>query len=124
MQSAIASVHNEAATWESTDWPQIAALYGVLAGIDPSPVVTLNRAVAIGFADGFEAGLLALDEVSPAHLPQPHLLAAARAEMLLRSGRPSESIPEFDRALALTSNRAEIHNLQGRKAAAQAATAA
>ena len=87
LQAAIAQTHNSAATWADTDWRQIADLYGVLAGIDQSPVVALNRAVAIGFADGFDAGLAALDAIAADRLPQRHLYHAARAEMLAGLGR-------------------------------------
>ena len=86
LQAAIAQTHNSAATWADTDWRQIADLYGVLAGIDQSPVVALNRAVAIGFAEGFDAGLAALDAIGEGRLPQRHLYHAARAEVLAELG--------------------------------------
>jgi RNA polymerase sigma-70 factor (ECF subfamily) len=75
VQAAIAALHAQARSAGETDWPQIAALYGVLAGIHPSPVVALNRAVAIAMADGLEHGLALLDTI---HLPGYHLLPAAR----------------------------------------------
>ena len=117
LQAAIAALHSEAPTWTATDWPQIASLYGVLAGIDPSPVVALNRAVAIGFADGADAGLAALDELDDGTLPQPHLLHAARAELLQRVGRRVEALSEFERALELVRSEPERRHLERRRAA-------
>jgi RNA polymerase sigma-70 factor (ECF subfamily) len=114
LQAAIACVHDDAPTWELTDWRQIADLYGVLVELDPNPVVALNRAVAIGFADGFDAGLAALDAVDSERLPRPHLLHAARAEMLLRNGDTAHAIPEFEAALAATTNEAERRHLERR----------
>jgi RNA polymerase sigma-70 factor (ECF subfamily) len=115
VQSAIATLHSTAPTWAATDWPQIAALYGVLLELEPTPVVALNRAVAIGFAEGFDAGLTALAPIAGDKLPQPHLLAAARAEMLLRSGRLDEAAAEFDQALALVVSDTERRHLERRR---------
>ena len=117
LQAAIAQTHNSAATWGETDWRQIADLYGVLAGIDQSPVVALNRAVAIGFADGFNAGLAALDAIASDRLPQRHLYHAARAEMLAGLGRREEAAGEFGRALELVAGEAERRHLERRLAA-------
>jgi RNA polymerase sigma-70 factor (ECF subfamily) len=117
LQAAIAETHNSAATWAETDWRQIADLYGVLAGIDHSPVVALNRAVAIGFADGFDAGLAALDAIAGDRLPQRHLYHAARAEMLAGLGRREEAAGEFSRALELVAGEAERRHLERRLAA-------
>ena len=117
LQAAIAETHNAAARWAATDWRQIADLYGVLAGIDQSPVVALNRAVAVGFADGFAAGLAALDAIAPARLPQRHLYHAARAEMLAGLGRRDEAAGEFARALELATSEAERRHLERRLAA-------
>jgi RNA polymerase sigma-70 factor (ECF subfamily) len=116
LQAAIAAVHSEATTWESTDWPQIAALYGLLAAADRSPVVAVNRAVAVGFAEGADAGLAALADVTPDRLPQRHLLHAARAELLLRGGRPVEAATEFDRALDVVVADSERRHLRRRRA--------
>ncbi len=116
LQAAIAVLHSRADTWDRTDWPQIAALYGVLQRVDPSPVVALNRAVAIGYADGADAGLAALDSVSLARLPQPHLFHAARAELLLRTGRSSDAAATFDAALAVVASAAERRHLERRRA--------
>jgi RNA polymerase sigma-70 factor, ECF subfamily len=117
LQAAIAETHNAAAAWARTDWRQIADLYGVLAGIDQSPVVALNRAVAIGFADGFDAGLAALDAIAPERLPQRHLYHAARAEMLAGLSRRDEAAGEFARALELATSEAERRHLERRLAA-------
>src|SRR5262249_20936366 len=78
VQAAIAALHAQAKTAAETDWPQIAALYGVLAQIHPSPVVELNRAVAIAMADGLEQGLALLERIE---LPGYHLLPAAKADL-------------------------------------------
>jgi RNA polymerase sigma-70 factor (ECF subfamily) len=114
LQAAIAETHNAAATWAETDWRQIAGLYGVLAGVDPSPVVALNRAVAIGFADGFDSGLAALDAIAPERLPQRHLYHAARAEMLAALGRRGEAAAEFACALGLEPSETERRHLERR----------
>jgi RNA polymerase sigma-70 factor, ECF subfamily len=117
LQAAIAETHNAAATWADTDWRQIADLYDVLADIDHSPVVALNRAVAIGFANGFDAGLAAVDLIGPDRLPQRHLYHAARAEMLIRLGRHEEAARELSRALAIVASEPERRHLERRLAA-------
>jgi len=94
LQAAIASLHLE----DETDWPQIAALYGELAARGPTPVVELNRAVAVAMADGPEAGLALLDRID---LPRYHLLHSARADLLRRLGRDDEAAAEYELALAL-----------------------
>lgn len=114
LQAAIAALHSEVTTFADTDWPQIAALYGLLADIDPSPVIALNRAAAIGFADGPDAGLAALDEIDPTNLPQRHLYAAARAEFLLLAGDDVRAADEFERALASVTSDAERRHLERR----------
>ena len=87
IQAAIAAVHAEAPAWEATDWVQIAALYAELERLEPSPVVTVNRAVAVGFADGPRAGLAILDAVAgDERLARYQPLHAARAELLVRAG--------------------------------------
>jgi RNA polymerase sigma factor (sigma-70 family) len=104
----IAACHARARTASETDWPRIAALYADLARLAPSPVVELNRAVAVGMAAGPAAGLEILDELaSDPALPGYHLLPAARAEMLERLGRPADARAEFERAASLTQNAAE-----------------
>ncbi len=100
LQAAIASLHLE----RDRDWPQISALYGQLAAIDRSPVVALNRAVAIGEADGPAVGLALLDRVE---LPGYRYLHSARAELLRRLGRAAEAREEYRRAAALSDDAAE-----------------
>jgi RNA polymerase sigma-70 factor (ECF subfamily) len=91
----------------------------VLARIDPSPVVALNGAVAIGFADGFDAGLAALDAIAAAadRMPQRHLYHAARAEMLVGLGRRDEAADEFTHALTIVASEPERRHLERRLAA-------
>jgi RNA polymerase sigma-70 factor (ECF subfamily) len=108
LQAAIAAVHAESPSWERTDWAEIVALYDVLATIWPSPVVALNRAVAVGFASGPEAGLAELDALSA----EPQLagygyLASSRAEFLRRLGRIDDARTAFEEALLLTENEVE-----------------
>ena len=108
LQAAIAACHARAASTEATDWVQIARLYGALAEAAPSPVVELNRAVAVSMADGPQAGLAAVDALAgePA-LRGYHLLPAVRGDMLERLGRGEEARKEFARAAALTRNERE-----------------
>ncbi len=108
VQAAIAAVHTEALTWEDTDWTEVVGLYEVLRRLWPSPVVELNRAVAIGFRDGPEAGLAALTSL----LDEPALgtyayLSAARADFLRRLGRWAEAALSYEEAIALTDNDVE-----------------
>jgi RNA polymerase sigma-70 factor (ECF subfamily) len=115
LQAAIAAVHAQARTATDTDWAQIAALYGVLAGVHPSPVVELNRAVAIAMAGGLERGLELVDELDQGgELDGYHLLPAARAELQRRLGRPAEAAESYRRALALVGNEAERRHLERR----------
>ncbi|MFF9285568.1 RNA polymerase sigma factor [Streptomyces griseosporeus] len=105
VQAAIAALHDEAAGLESTDWPQIVGLYDVLLGLDPSPLVALNRAVAVAMCDGPEAGLALLDDLAGAEeLRGYHLLPAARADLLRRLGRTAEAAEAYRTALDLTGN--------------------
>jgi RNA polymerase sigma-70 factor (ECF subfamily) len=103
VQAAIACLHASAATAADTDWREIAALYGVLAVLTPSPVIELNRAAAIGMAEGPAAGLTHADAVRARHpeLEGFHLLHATRAELLVRAGRLEDAGAAYDRALAL-----------------------
>jgi RNA polymerase sigma factor (sigma-70 family) len=115
LQAAIAAVHAESPTWDDTDWREIVALYELLTTLWPSPVVALNRAVAIGFARGAAAGLAALDALSG----EPQLagygyLPAARADFLRRLGRVEEARQAYDEALLLTGNAVERDFLAGR----------
>jgi len=113
VQAAVAALHAQAPSASATDWRQIAALYGVLMSIHPSPVVELNRAVAIAMADGLEHGLALLDTI---HLPGYHLLPAARADLLRRLGRHTEAADAYRQALALVTNEAERRFLERRLA--------
>lgn len=108
VQAAIAACHARAATADQTDWARIAALYGALAAIQPSPVVELNRAVAVAMAEGPQAGLAIIDGIAaePA-LKAYHLLPAARGDMLEKLGRRAAARAEFERAAALTRNQRE-----------------
>ncbi len=103
IQAAIAGLHARAPRPEDTDWPQIAALYGGLAELSPSPVIELNRAVAVAMADGPERGL-PLVEAQAAELDGYHLFHSARAELLRRLGRNDEAVLACRRALELATN--------------------
>jgi RNA polymerase sigma-70 factor (ECF subfamily) len=107
IQAAIAAVHAEAADTTTTDWPQIVALYDVLAHLSPSPVVQLNRAVAVAMRDGPQAGLAALDMLRHDALRGYHLLPAARADLLRKLGRTTEAATAYRAALELASNERE-----------------
>ncbi|MBM7776094.1 RNA polymerase sigma factor (sigma-70 family) [Actinokineospora baliensis] len=118
LQAAIAACHAGARTAEDTDWAQIASLYDALAHLLPTPVVQLNRAVAIGMARGPEAGLELVDAITD--LRDYHLLPSTRGDLLLRLGRGEEARREFERAATLTDNAAERAFL--RRRADEAAT--
>jgi len=107
LQAAIAACHARAGSWEGTDWARIVDLYIALAEVAPSPVVELNRAVAIGLARGPLAGLAALDAIDVSALREYHLLPAARADFLRRLGRRAEAALEYRRALGLADNARE-----------------
>ncbi len=115
LQAAIAACHARAIRAEETDWVKIAALYDALAQIQPSPIVELNRAVALGMAFGPEAGLALLDEISDEKsLCDYHLLPSVRGDLLEKAGRPDEAAAEFRRAAALTGNERERELLLSR----------
>jgi RNA polymerase sigma-70 factor, ECF subfamily len=115
VQAAIAACHATAPDAASTDWPQIAALYGQLARLAPSPVVELNRAVAVAMAEGVETGLRLVDELSAsAPLEGYYLLPATRADLLRRAGRPQEARAAYVEAVALAPTEAERRYLTGR----------
>ena len=117
VQAAIAAAHDQASTAAATDWPRIAGLYARLARLTPSPVVELNRAVALAMAGDLEAGLAILDELAgDARLATYHPFHAARADLLRRSGRPEEAAAAYQRAILLTANPAEAAVLRGRLA--------
>jgi predicted RNA polymerase sigma factor len=108
LQAAIAACHARALTPEATDWARIAALYDALAQLMPSPVVELNRAVALGMAYGPQAGLALADTLLdvPA-LRNYHLLPSVRGDLLAKLGRHAEAQAEFERAAGLTQNERE-----------------
>jgi len=115
LMAAIAAVHAEAASFEQTAWREIVALYDLLGEIWPSPVVALNRAAAIGLADGPAAGLRALDGLAAEpRLATYRYLAAARADFLRRLGRTAEARGAYQEALLLTENAVERAFLAGR----------
>jgi predicted RNA polymerase sigma factor len=108
LQAAIAACHARAQTAQETDWERIAALYDALAQLAPSPVVELNRAVAVGMAFGPMAGLELVDELADEpSLRRYHLLPAVRGDLLARLDRHDEARAEFERAAALTRNSRE-----------------
>jgi RNA polymerase sigma-70 factor, ECF subfamily len=114
LQAAIAALHAQAPTTADTDWSQIAALYGELLRLSPSPVVALNRAVAVAEAEGLDAGLSLIERIEG--LERYHLLHAARADLLRRLGRDAEAGEAYRRAIELTRNPAERSFLEGRLA--------
>jgi RNA polymerase sigma-70 factor (ECF subfamily) len=115
LQAAIAAIHCQAARVEDTDWRQIVAFYDLLLRAQPSPVVSLNRAVAISMVDGPERALALVDELAAAgDLDEYHLLHAARADMLRRMGARDDAAKNYKRALALVSNDSERRFLQRR----------
>ena len=114
IQAAINAVHTSARTMRETDWSQIVALYDQLLRTDPSPIVALNRAIAVGELDGPLVALVAVDRLRDA-LSEYHLFHATRAELLRRLGRTTESREAYDRAIALTGNKAEREHLERRR---------
>lgn len=104
LQASLAACHARARTAAETDWREIARLYSELNDLEPSPILDLNRAVAVAMADGPEAGLEILDGLD---LPNYHLLPAVRADLLAKLGRADEAQAEFGRAAALTRNERE-----------------
>ena len=115
IQAAIAALHGEALTAEATDWPQIAALYTTLYHLQPTPVVALNRAVAVAMAQGPLAGLQLLDELGQTgELDNYYLFHSARADLLRRAGWWGESAAAYYRALSLTQNIIEQNFLHKR----------
>jgi len=115
VQAAIAACHATAVTADDTDWAEIALLYGELVRMTGSPVVELNRAVAVAMADGPDAGLVLVDGLS-GRLDAYRYLHAARADLLRRLGRGNESAVAYRRALELTTAEPERRYLQRRLA--------
>jgi RNA polymerase sigma-70 factor, ECF subfamily len=123
LQAAIAACHARAFRPEDTDWARIAGLYAILAGVMPSPVIELNRAVAVSMAYGPQAGLDLVDALAGApSLQGYHLLPSVRGDLLMKLGRPDEARAEFERAAALTRNNRE-RDLSAERARAAAAAA-
>ena len=117
VQASIAALHANAKTAQDTDWRQIAGLYGVLARIDPSPVIEVNRAVAVAMSGSLEEGLALLDELQGhGDLREFHLLPAARADLLRRLGKMREAAEAYRQALALATNDIERKFLRRRLA--------
>jgi predicted RNA polymerase sigma factor len=117
LQAAIAACHARAMTAAETDWPRIVALYDAVAQLAPSPVVELNRAVAVGMAFGPAAGLDLVDAlVAEPSLTSYYLLPAVRGDLLRKLGRSEEARAEFERGAALTENVRERELLQRRAA--------
>ena len=115
LQAAIAAVHAEAASLEETDWAQIVGLYDELLRLNPSPVVALNRAVALAMHEGEEVGLMEVERLlASGELDGYHLLHAARADLLRRLGRTDQAIAAYRQALALAQQGADRQFLQKR----------
>ena len=115
LQAAIAALHCQAARPEDTDWPQILRLYNVLERLEPSPIVSLNRAVAVAMVDGPPAALALIDALAAAgDLDDYHLMHAARADLLRRMGSSAEAATSYARALALVTNDSERRFLERR----------
>jgi RNA polymerase sigma-70 factor, ECF subfamily len=125
MRAAIAACHARARTAEETDWRRIATLYAALGRLTPSPVVELNRAVAVAMASGPAAGLAIVDSLrDEPTLGGYHLLPAVRADLLFRLGRLEEARADFERAASLTRNARERALLLERAAACAPVSAA
>jgi RNA polymerase sigma-70 factor (ECF subfamily) len=115
VQAAIAALHCQATRHEETDWPQIVRLYEVLERVQPSPIVSLNRAVAIAMANDTQSGLAIIDQLAAnGDLENYHIFHAARAELLRRSGVHEEAAKSYLRALELVTNDSERRYLQRR----------
>ena len=114
IQAELAAVHATALDAESTDWLLIVALYDELLAIHRSPIVALNRGIAVGMSDGPLAGLRAIDAVAP-ELPDFHLVPASRGELLARAGRPADAIIELTRAIGLAPTEHERRQLTRRR---------
>lgn len=119
LQAAIAAVHCRAARAEDTDWPQIVQLYNLLERLQPSPIVSLNRAVAIAMVDGPESAIVLLDEIAP-DLDNYYLFHAARADLWRRIGASAAAAQSYERSLALVTNESERRFLDRRLREVQA----
>lgn len=115
LQAAIAALHAEARSEAETDWPQIVALYDLLLRVEPSPVIELNRAVAVAMRDGPEAGLALVDDLlANGELETYHLAHAARADLRRRLGRDAQAAASYSRALSLVAREPERRFLERR----------
>ena len=115
MQAEIAACHARATTADQTDWSRIASIYAALAAVAPSPIVELNRGVAVSMAEGAAAGLVIVDGlVQDPTLRQYHLLPSVRGDLLARLERFDEARSEFERAASLARNQREQELLMGR----------
>ncbi len=115
LQAALAAVHAQAPTPAATDWAQIVALYDVLVQLEPSPIVELNRAVAVAMRDGPAAGLALIDAIlAEGDLADYHLAHAARAELSRRLGNRADAVAAYERALVLTKQDPERRFIEGR----------
>lgn len=124
LQAAIAAVHCRAARPKDTDWPQIVRLYDLLERAQPSPIVSLNRAVAVAMVDGPPTALAIIDALAEtSDLDNYHLLHAARADLLRRMGSSAEAVKSYERALALVTNDSERRFLERRLREVQSSVA-
>jgi RNA polymerase sigma-70 factor (ECF subfamily) len=115
VQAAIAALHSRAPSFQATDWPQIAGLYAELERLDPSPVVTVNRAVAVAFAEDAHAGLAILEALDDPRLERYQPLHAARAELLRRAGDADGADAAYARAIALSDSEPQRAALERRR---------
>lgn len=124
VQAAIAALHCQAARFEDTDWPQILRLYDLMERLQPSPVVSLNRAVAVAMVQGSRAGLELIDAIAAGgDLEEYHLLHSARADLLRRMGSMEQAAKSYARALELVTNDSERRFLERRLVEVQATRA-
>ncbi len=115
LQAQIAAEHATASTAAATNFARIAIIYAHLSQVAPSPIVDLNRAIAVAFSEGPDAGLALLDTLNlDAQLGEYHLLHATRADLLRRAGRPADALPHYRRALELAPSGPERRFLQER----------
>lgn len=116
LQAAISALHAESPQWNKTDWPQIAALYQLLHQLQPTPVIKINQAVAVSYAQTADDALALLDSIAGSQEIQSYQpYHAARADILKRAGQHEEASIHFNKAIELTENQAEKHFLQTRK---------
>jgi RNA polymerase sigma-70 factor (ECF subfamily) len=115
IQAAIAAVHARASTADATDWNQIVALYDILIQADPSPIIELNRAVAVAMCDGPEVGLAIIDAIlARGDLSDYHFIHSARADFCRRLGKMEEARASYQRALELSQQKSERQFLERR----------